>query len=59
MEPETRRAPELATVKEYAAEYGVTNRTVYEWVRTGAVEARRHGPRGSIRIVRSSDAADV
>lgn len=57
MEHATRRAlmPELLTVKQYAAEYGVTERTVYDWVRKKAVEAHRHGTRGSIRIVRSTD----
>jgi len=60
MEHATRReVPELVTVKQYAAEYGVTERTVYEWVKRGAVEVRRHVSRGSIRIVRADDDADA
>lgn len=56
MEHATRReSPTLVTVKQYAAEYGVTERTVYDWVRKGAVEVRRHVSRGSIRIVRTTD----
>ena len=57
MEHATRRElmPELLTVKQYAAEYQVTERTVYDWVKKGAVEVRRHVSRGSIRIVRASD----
>lgn len=57
MEHATRREPmpELLTVKQYASEYQVTERTVYRWVETQAVRVRRHGPRGSIRIVRSDD----
>lgn len=45
MEQETRRAPlpELLTVKEYAAWYRVTERTVYKWVADGAVPVRRVG----------------
>lgn len=46
MEPETRRTqplPELLTVKEYAAWYRVTERTVYKWVADGAVPVRRVG----------------
>ena len=43
----------LVTVKQYAAEYQVDARTVYRWVESGAVRVRRHGPRGSIRIVRA------
>lgn len=60
MEHATRREPQgLVTVKEYAAEYGVTERTVYEWVKKGAVEVRRHVSRGSIRIVRTTDDVDA
>ena len=56
MEHDTRRdPPALVTVKQYAAEYGVTERTVYEWVRKGAIEARRHVSGGSIRIVRTTE----
>lgn len=56
--PSRRRdATQLATVKEYAAEYRVTERTVYYWIEKGAVEIRRHGPRGGIRIIRTDENA--
>lgn len=56
--PSRRRdVTQLVTVKEYAAEYRVTERTVYYWIEKGAVEVRRHGPRGGIRIIRSDDGA--
>lgn len=42
-----RPLPQLLSVKEYAAWYGVTTRTVYQWVATGAVPVRRVG-----RVVR-------
>lgn len=46
-----RRAPEF-TVREYAAIERVTERTVYTWIRKGAIDVRRT-PGGGIRI--SSD----
>lgn len=41
----------LLTVKEFAAEYRVTERTVYQWMREGAVEVYRIAPRKGVRIV--------
>lgn len=57
MDHDTRRwaQSDLVTVKQYAAEYQVTERTVYRWVESQAVRVHRHGPRGSIRIVRSTE----
>jgi excisionase family DNA binding protein len=46
------RLPELLTVKEYAAWYRVTTRTVYQWVSDSAVPVVRVGPRRLIRIMR-------
>lgn len=37
------------TVKEFAAQERVTERTVYQWIRKGAVDYRRT-PGGGIRI---------
>lgn len=42
--------PREMTVKEFAAYNRVTERTVYEWIKKGAVEHRRT-PGGGIRIL--------
>lgn len=49
--PERPQAKRL-TVKEYAAWYRVTQRTVYRWVADRAVPVVRVGPRRCIRILR-------
>lgn len=41
----------LATVREIAAAYRVTPRTVYRWVADGAIEAVQCAPRKALRIV--------
>lgn len=45
----------LLTIKEFAARYDVTERTVYQWMRDGAVEVRRVAPRRGVRIVVDDD----
>jgi excisionase family DNA binding protein len=44
-----RPEPELVSVGDIAARYGVTTQAVYKWLRDGRVEATR-GPGGSWRI---------
>lgn len=41
----------LLTVKEFAAAMDVTERTVYTWMREGAVEVYRIAPRRGVRII--------
>lgn len=41
----------LLTVKEFAAAYQVTERTVYQWMRDGSVEVYRIAPRRGVRII--------
>lgn len=43
--------PKLYTVKEYADLYRVDQRTVYRWVREGAVTVVQRGPRKCLRIL--------
>lgn len=45
----------LLTIKEFAARYDVTERTVYQWMRDGDVEVRRVAPRRGVRIVVDDD----
>jgi excisionase family DNA binding protein len=37
--------PRLLTYREFAEALGVSERTVFEWVKTGAVKAVRLGPK--------------
>lgn len=41
----------LLTVKEFARAYDVDERTVYRWMRDGAVDVYRVAPRRGVRIV--------
>lgn len=45
------RQTRLLTVKEFADAYRVTERTVYQWMRDGAVTVLRIAPRRGVRIV--------
>jgi len=45
------KSKKLATVKEVAAAYRVTPRTVQRWVASASLEVKRIGPRKGVRIV--------
>ena len=43
--------PTLYTVRQIAEKYGVTRVTVWRWIRKGAVQVVRKGPRTGVRVI--------